>query len=426
MHTSQGPVLAPSFSPCRPRKHALYSKRSAQRAGHQRRRELLVVQKYGGTSVGTPQRILRVADRIADRRAAGDRIVAVVSAMGQTTDHLLSLAHRITPRPSRREMDMLLTTGERISMALLSMALEARQVPAISFTGSQSGIITDTNHTRARILEIRPIRILPELERDKVVIVAGFQGVSRDKEITTLGRGGSDTTAIALAVGLDADRCEIYTDVPGVMTADPRHVKTARLLKHVSWDTMLELAAAGAGVMHTRAVELAGRRSMPFCVRSAFTKKEGTVVEGKAIEQGAGIAAVTGVPRVLEVTMNGAADAAIMGSMQDLSGVRGLTADRAGCRLFVPADSGNETLLERLQGVSVTRGLAAVTLVGTGLLDIPRVVGEASKVLAASPEIPVHALVSTTIAVTLYVPEGSYGDALRRLHAAFLESARDS
>ena len=387
---------------------------------------MLVVQKYGGTSVGTPQRILRVAERIAQRRASGDRIVAVVSAMGQTTDHLLTLAHRITPHPSRREMDMLLTTGERISMALLSMALEARQVPAISFTGSQSGIITDSAHTRARILEIRPIRILPELEKNKVVIVAGFQGVSRDKEITTLGRGGSDTTAIALTVGLEADLCEIYTDVPGVMTADPRHVKNARLLKRVSWDTMLELSAAGAGVMHTRAVELAGRRSVPFCVRSAFTKKEGTVVEGKAIEQGAGIAAVTGVPRVLEVTMNGLPHSEIMGSLQELSGVRGLTADRAGYRFFVPADSDNEQILGRFPGVSVERELAAVTLVGTGLLDIPRVVGEATKVLAASPEIPVHALASTTIAVTLYVPENAYAEALRRLHAVFLESKEAS
>ena len=389
---------------------------------------MLVVQKYGGTSVGTPRRILRVADRIAERRAAGDRIVAVVSAMGQTTDTLLSLTHRITPRPSRREMDMLLTTGERISMALLSMALEARQVPAISFTGSQSGIITDSAHTRARILEIRPIRILPELDRDRVVIVAGFQGVSRDKEITTLGRGGSDTTAVALSVGLDADLCEIYTDVPGVMTADPRHVSNARLLPRISWDTMLELAASGAGVMHTRAVELAGRRSVTFCVRSAFTKKEGTVVEGKAIEQGSGIAAVTGLPRVIEVTIRGIDAATSVAGMKDLAGVRGLTADSFGLRFFAPPDSENLHVLEEMSGnlqggtLSVERGLAAVTLVGTGLLEIPRVMGEASKVLAESPAIPVHAMVSTTIAVTLYVPEESYAEALRRLHAAFVES----
>lgn len=392
---------------------------------------MLVVQKYGGTSVGTPKRILRVAERIAERRAAGDRIVAVVSAMGQTTDTLLSLAHRITPHPSHREMDMLLTTGERISMALLSMALEARQVPAISFTGSQSGIITDSAHTRARILEIRPIRILPELERDRVVIVAGFQGVSRDKEITTLGRGGSDTTAIALAVGLEADRCEIYTDVPGVMTADPRHVSKARLLPRVSWDTMLELAASGAGVMHTRAVELAGRRSVPFCVRSAFTKKEGTVVEGKAIEQGAGIAAVTGVPRVFEVKIKGIDVLKRLEGMNLLTGLRGLTADASGMRFFIPADSNNEHVLEGMSAglrslggeLSVTRDLAAVTLVGTGLLEISRVVGKASEVLALSPPIPVHALLSTTIAVTLYVPEHSYAEALRRLHEAFVEAA---
>jgi aspartate kinase len=393
---------------------------------------LLVVQKYGGTSVGTPQRILRVADRIAARRAAGDRLVAVVSAMGQTTDHLLSLAHRITPRPSRREMDMLLTTGERISMALLSMALEARQVPAISFTGSQSGIITDTNHTRARILEIRPIRILPELERDKVIIVAGFQGVSRDKEITTLGRGGSDTTAIALAVGLGADLCEIYTDVPGVMTADPRHVKTARLLPRVSWDTMLELAASGAGVMHTRAVELAGRRSVPFCVRSAFTKKEGTVVEGKAIEQGAGIAAVTGVPRVVQVKITGTAASRdriceILESTRDVAGIRGLIDDGTTLSFVLPANEDTPIVLEELGGrlnaagaaLRVEDQLAALTMVGTGVLDVPQVTSRSVRALAG---VPIRGLSAGSLALTLLVPENAYGDALRRLHAAFIEA----
>jgi aspartate kinase len=394
---------------------------------------LLVVQKYGGTSVGTPKRILRVAERIAERRAAGDRIVAVVSAMGQSTDHLLSLAHRITPRPSRREMDMLLTTGERISMALLSMALEARQIPAISFTGSQSGIITDANHTRARILEIRPIRIVPELEQNKVVIVAGFQGVSRDKEITTLGRGGSDTTAIALAVGLGADLCEIYTDVPGVMTADPRHVKTARLLKRVSWDTMLELSACGAGVMHTRAVELAGRRSVPFCVRSAFTKKEGTVVEGKAIEQGAGIAAVTGVPRVVQVKITGTGASRdriceILESTRDLGGIRGLQDDGSTLSFVLPATQDTAVMLEELSGkvnaagaaLRVEEQLAALTLVGTGVLDVPQVTSRAVRALAG---VPIRGLGAGSLALTLLVPESAYGDALRRLHAAFIETA---
>ena len=393
---------------------------------------MLVVQKYGGTSVGTPPRILRVADRIAARHAAGDRIVAVVSAMGQTTDHLLSLAHRITPRPSRREMDMLLTTGERISMALLSMALEARQVPAISFTGSQSGIITDTNHTRARILEIRPIRILPELERDKVVIVAGFQGVSRDKEITTLGRGGSDTTAIALAVGLEADLCEIYTDVPGVMTADPRHVQTARLLNRVSWDTMLELAASGAGVMHTRAVELAGRRLVPFCVRSAFTKKEGTVVEGKAIEQGAGIAAVTGLPRVVQVKITGTAVSRdhiceILESTKDLAGLRGLQDDGSTLSFVLPANEDTASLLEELGGkvnasgatLRVEDQLAALTLVGTGVLDVPQVTSRSVRALAG---VPIRGLSAGSLALTLLVPEDAYADGLRRLHTAFIEA----
>ena len=395
---------------------------------------MLIVQKYGGTSVGTPERILRVAERISERRAAGDRIVAVVSAMGQSTDHLLSLAHRITSRPSRREMDMLLTTGERISMALLSMALEARQVPAISFTGSQSGIITDTNHTRARILEIRPIRILPELERDKVVIVAGFQGVSRDKEITTLGRGGSDTTAIALAVGLDADLCEIYTDVSGVMTADPRTVKTARLLRQVSWDTMLELSACGAGVMHTRAVELAGRREVPFRVRSAFRKKEGTLVDGKAIEQGAGIAAVTGLPRVCLVTMSGVkieGPEMLEQSLKD-AGVRGLRFEGNVLTFHLPRDTEASDLLEKLgtqsraigASIKVDQDLAAVTLVGTGVLDAPQVASRAARTLLEA-SIPIQSIQAGSVALTILVPQAAYSNALQRLHATFVEARTD-
>lgn len=224
---------------------------------------MLIVQKYGGTSVGSPQRILAVADRITERHRAGNRLVVVVSAMGHTTDELTRLATEVTATPSRREMDMLLTAGERITMALLSMALHDREVPAISFTGSQSGIITDTNHSRARIREVRPIRIGPELDRGRVVIVAGFQGVSPDKEITTLGKGGSDTTAIALAVGLGAAACEIYTDVLGVMTGDPRTLPGARLIPALSWDAMFALSRCGAGVMHSRAVAAARRHRLP-------------------------------------------------------------------------------------------------------------------------------------------------------------------
>src|SRR5438045_1056272 len=208
----------------------------------------IVVQKYGGSSVADVERIRRVAERIAATRDKGSQVVVVVSAMGDTTDELLELARKVSPDPHRRELDMLLTAGERISMALLSMALDARGVPAVSFTGSQSGIITAGAHTNARILEVRPIRIHDELRKGKVVIVAGYQGVSREREVTTLGRGGSDTTAVALAAALEAEVCEICSDVDGVYTADPRVVPEWKRLSELSHEEMQELSQAGAKI----------------------------------------------------------------------------------------------------------------------------------------------------------------------------------
>ena len=217
----------------------------------------VIVQKYGGSSVADVDRIKKVADRVAAAKAAGKDVVVVVSAMGDTTDELLALARQVTDSPARRELDMLLTAGERISMALLSMALNARDVPAVSFTGSQSGIITNDAHANARIVEVRPFRVQDELERGKVVIVAGYQGVSYKREVTTLGRGGSDTTAVALAAALDAEACEIYSDVDGVYSADPRVVPDAARLAELSYEEMQELAEAGAKVLNAQAVEFA-------------------------------------------------------------------------------------------------------------------------------------------------------------------------
>ncbi len=235
----------------------------------------LIVQKYGGTSVGTPARMRAVASHIKNTREAGHQLVIVVSAMGQSTDDLIALASEVTEGveaedPYGREMDMLLSTGERISMALLSMALRKIDVPAFSLTGSQSGIITDESHRNARIKMIRGDRIREGLKENKVVIVAGFQGVSQSKEITTLGRGGSDTTAVALAVNLKADVCEIYTDVDGIYTADPRLVKSAKPRLAVSIDQMLELSWSGAGVLHSRCVELARQFRVPMVIRSSL------------------------------------------------------------------------------------------------------------------------------------------------------------
>lgn len=240
----------------------------------------LIVQKYGGTSVGTVERIQAVARRVARRAREGDSLAVVVSAMGKTTDELVRLAQEISPQPSRREMDMLLSTGEQVSIALLSMALQELGQPAISLTGAQVGIVTEAEHSRARILEIKPDRLFQHLEEGKVVVVAGFQGISslENMEITTLGRGGSDTSAVALAVALEASCCEIYTDVPGILTTDPRLVPEARLLTAITCDEMLELASLGASVLHPRSVEIARNFGMPLAVRSSWTEDPGTQV----------------------------------------------------------------------------------------------------------------------------------------------------
>src|SRR6476619_2981555 len=241
----------------------------------------LVVQKYGGSSVSGAERIKRVAEPIVATRKAGSDVVVVVSAMGDTTDELLDLAQQVSPLPPGRELDMLLTAGERISMALLAMAIANLGASARSFTGSQAGVITDSVHGKARIIDVTPGRITEAIGKGHIAIVAGFQGVSQDtKDITTLGRGGSDTTAVALAAALGAEVCEIYTDVDGVFSADPRIVPTARQLDHVTYEEMLELAACGAKILHLRCVEYARRYDIPIHVRSSFNDKTGTVVRG--------------------------------------------------------------------------------------------------------------------------------------------------
>src|SRR5881275_831016 len=237
----------------------------------------LVVQKYGGSSVADAEKIKRVAQRIVDARRDGNDVVVVVSAMGDTTDELLDLAQQVSPLPPPRELDMLLTSGERIAMALLAMAIANLGASARSFTGSQAGVITDSSHGRARIIDVTPGRISEALAAGHIAIVAGFQGVSQDtKDITTLGRGGSDTTAVALAAALDAEVCEIYTDVDGVYTADPRIVPRARRIGRISYEEMLEMAASGAKVLMLRCVEYARRYSVPVVVRSSFSQKPGT------------------------------------------------------------------------------------------------------------------------------------------------------
>ncbi|GAA1879427.1 aspartate kinase [Asanoa iriomotensis] len=256
----------------------------------------LVVQKYGGSSVADAERIKRVAERIVDARKAGNDVVVVVSAMGDTTDELLDLAHQVSPLPAGRELDMLLTAGERISMALLAMAIQNLGYEARSYTGSQAGVLTTSVHGRARIIDVTPGRLRGALDEGAIAIVAGFQGVSQDtKDITTLGRGGSDTTAVALAAALSADVCEIYTDVDGVFTADPRIVPNARHIKQITYEEMLELAACGAKVLMLRCVEYARRFKVPIHVRSSYSHNTGTIVTGSMEDLPVEQALITGV-----------------------------------------------------------------------------------------------------------------------------------
>ncbi|GAA2886944.1 aspartate kinase [Microbacterium esteraromaticum] len=245
----------------------------------------LIVQKYGGSSVADAESIKRVAKRIVDTRRAGHDVVVAVSAMGDTTDELLDLANEVAPIPAPRELDMLLSSGERISMALLAMAIHSMGFEARSFTGSQAGMITDSQHGSARIVDVTPVRLREALDEGAIVIVAGFQGFNRDtRDITTLGRGGSDTTAVALAAALNADVCEIYSDVDGIFTADPRVIPRARKLDHVSSEEMLELAANGAKVLYIRAVEYARRHGVLIHARSTFSSSEGTYVLGEGMK----------------------------------------------------------------------------------------------------------------------------------------------
>ena len=269
----------------------------------------LVVQKYGGSSLGSAERIRHVADRVARRRRQGDSLVVVCSAMGDTTDHLIALAREVTDRPEDRELDLLLATGEVVSCTLLAMALRQIGIPARSFTGAQAGIRTDRAHGRARILRIQPRRVRQALDQGEVAIVAGFQGITADTDVTTLGRGGSDTTAVALAAALGAPICEIYTDVEGVFTADPRVEPRARRLPTISYEEMLELASQGARVMHPRAVELGAIYRVPIVVASSFTEAPGTRIEGKpTMEPTNKVRGICHDPDIAKVTVLGLPD----------------------------------------------------------------------------------------------------------------------
>jgi aspartate kinase len=399
----------------------------------------VLVQKYGGTSVGTPERIDAVAERILAARNAGHHLVVVVSAMGETTDHLIDLANRIHPNPPRRELDMLLTAGERISMALLAMALEKRGAKAASFTGSQSGIITDAGHGRARIREIKPFRLRECLEKGRIAIVAGFQGVSVDKEITTLGRGGSDTSAVALAAAF-ASPCEIYTDVDGVYTADPRKVPLARKVESLDYRTMAQLARLGAQVLSARSVDLAARFNVPIKVLSSFSTEEGTLVNAHDIPMEG--PHVTGIANKSDValievkgadTPPGAAAAALAllesaGLPLELLTLEANRVERVRLSWIAPDEDASRITekwdaLDKPAGrwaLNVHRGLALVSLVGHGLADDSAFALDAARRLGRA-EVQVRGMRVGALSISFVVPREAADTAVRTLHAAFLE-----
>ena len=409
----------------------------------------MVVQKYGGTSVADPDRMRNVARHIAETRAKGIDVVAVVSAMGKATDNLVELARQVSSNPQGREMDMLLTTGERISMSLLCMALHDVGCDAMSFTGSQVGIITDTSHTKAKILEIKGDRVREALSAGKVAVVAGFQGVSTDREITTLGRGGSDTTAVALAAALNADACEIYTDVTGVFSADPRIVPQARKIQYLSFDEMLEMAGAGSKVLALRAVEFARNHNVPIHVRSSFTWEEGTwvigadherntameepIISGVVHDVGEAKMTLLGVPDRPGVSAllfeslahaNVNVDMIVQNTSIDGSTDISFTLPLGDIATALP-------ILEKVgdevgaKGVSQDENIVKLSLVGAGMKSSPGIAAKMFRVLADN-NVNIEMISTSTIRISVVVERNMLETAIRALHTAFdLDSGQD-
>jgi aspartate kinase len=403
----------------------------------------LVVQKYGGSSVANAERIKRVAERIVATRKAGNEVVVVVSAMGDTTDELLDLASQVSPVPPGRELDMLLTAGERISMALLAMAIHNLGYEARSYTGSQAGVITTSVHGRARIIDVTPGRLRTALDQGAIAIVAGFQGVSQDtKDITTLGRGGSDTTAVALAAALGADVCEIYTDVDGVFTADPRIVKNARHIKQITYEEMLELAACGAKVLMLRCVEYARRYRLPIHVRSSYSTQNGTLVTGSMEDLPVEQALITGVAHdrsEAKITIVGVPDlpgiaakifqtvaAAETNIDMIVQNVSTEGTGRTDISFTLPKTDGS-TAMAALDRAKATVGykellfddhVGKVSLIGAGMRSHP---GVAAKFFAALAEAGVNIeMISTSeIRVSVVCRDTDLDAAVRAVHDAF-------
>ncbi len=398
----------------------------------------LFVQKYGGTSVADPDRIRACADNVAITRGHGNDVVVVVSAMGKATDNLIALADSVSPTQSGREMDMLLTTGERVTAALMTMALHDRGIDAISFTGSQVGIITDTTHRKAKIVEVKGDRVRAALAEGKVCVIAGFQGVSTDKEITTMGRGASDLTASALARALGADACEIFTDVTGVFTADPRIVPQARKLPKIHFDEMLEMAGAGSNVLALRSVEFAHNHSVPLHVRSAFTWESGTWVTNEEpsmedpIIRGVVTDKTEAKVTVLRVPDRPGISAALFEPLADAGVnvdmiVQNTSTDGSTDISFtVPMADMQvaEDVVRRVAseigaaGVTHDNDIAKVSLVGAGMKSSPGVAAKMFRVLA-DEEVNIEMISTSTIRISVVVATADLERAARSLHTAF-------
>ena len=397
----------------------------------------IVVQKYGGTSVGTIEKIKKVADRILREQSGGARMVVVVSAMGHTTDQLVDLARSITKKPSRREMDMLLSTGEQISIALLSMAIQEYGAKAISMTGLQSGIRTDSNYSMAKIQGINTARIMSHLDEKKVVIVAGFQGVSDGDEITTLGRGGSDTTAAALAVSLKAKCCEIYTDVDGVYTTDPNLVPEAKKLDYISYEEMVELAGAGAQVLHPRSVEIGMKFGVPIAVRPSYSEAPGTIVTEAAKLENVVITGVTANKNIAKVAIRGIPDRpGVAAQIFTALGSKGIN-----IRLIIQSVAENglndislvvsrefvrqalEVLEKQKKNLKARdivhhEKLAEVSIVGSGIASTPGVAARMFRTLAGN-KINIDLISSSEVRITCVIDEKHTSAAIRALHQEF-------
>jgi aspartate kinase len=398
----------------------------------------VVVQKFGGSSVATTERILAVARRIIATKEAGNSVVAVVSAMGDVTDDLLELAAAISSAPPEREMDMLLATGEQVTIALLAMAIHSLGHEAISFTGAQAGIVTESGHTKARIAEVRADRVSQALAAGRIAIVAGFQGATPDAEITTLGRGGSDTTAVAVAAGIGADVCEIYTDVDGVYTADPRIVRTARKLDLVSYEEMLELAATGARVLQLRSVEFARNHGVTLHVRSSFNDHPGTIVKeaDETMEQ-AIISGVTHDTSEAKITIRDVPDrpgvaAEVFGHLATANVnvdmiIQNVSEDGLTDISFTAPDEdlarAKRAVEEVVAGLgartwSVDTSIAKVSLVGAGMKTHPGVAAEMFRALADAG-VNMDMIATSSIRISCVIAKSDVEAAVRALHTAF-------